>query len=186
MPSIDAQDYLRLLEDANRIAFVDIEATGLRGDYNSTLVVSIKPYHGETVSHVVKQPGNDQAVVRLAKESLEQFDAWVTYYGKGFDIPFLNTRLLRWKRPPIQKRHHLDLYFSLKSNLLTARKSQAHLLRFLDTPEQKMDMSPEEWNKVLANPAKNLKKMVQRCESDVHGLQGLYDKTKHVVRDIKR
>ena len=183
---IDAQDYLRLVEDANRVAFVDIEATGLRGDYNSTLVVAIKPFHGDAYNFHVEQPGNDQKVVRLAKDALEQFDLWVTFYGKGYDIPFLNTRLLRWGRNPIEKRHHLDLYFTLKSNLLTARKSQAHLLRFLGTEEQKMDMSPEDWNEVVANPVKNMKKMVARCESDVTGLQGLYERTKHIVREIKR
>jgi uncharacterized protein YprB with RNaseH-like and TPR domain len=186
MPTLEAKDYLRLLEESNRIAFVDIEATGLRGDYNSTLVVSIKPYNGAVSSFHVAQPGNDQKLVRVVKDALEQFDCWVTYYGKGFDIPFLNTRLLRWKRPPIEKRHHIDLYFTLKYNLLTARKSQAHLLRFLDTPEQKMDMSPEEWNKVLADPEKFMPKMIKRCESDVEGLQGLYEKTKHLVRDVKK
>lgn len=186
MPTVDAKDYLRLLEDANRIVFVDIEATGLRGDYNSALVVSIKPYHSAPFSLTCERPGHDQKLVREAKEALEQYDAWVTYYGKGFDLPFLNTRLLRWKRPPIEKRHHLDLYFTLKSNLLTARKSLAHLCRFLDTPEQKMDMSPEDWNKIVENPDKWMPKMVQRCESDVIGLQDLYDKTKHIVREIKR
>lgn len=186
MPHLDAQDYIRLLQDANRIAFVDIEATGLRADYNSTLVVSIKPYYGEPISFHVERPGNDQKLVRMVKESLEQYDAWVTYYGKGFDIPFLNTRLLRWKRPPIEKRHHIDLFYTLKHNTLVARRSQAHMCRFLETPEQKMDMSPEDWNAVIANPERALKKMVARCESDVVGLQDLFEKTKHLVRDIKR
>lgn len=183
---VDSQDYLRLCERANTLAFVDIEATGLRADYSSALVISIKPYQSDPFSFVVAQPGNDQKIVRQAKEALEYFDCWVTFYGKGFDIPFLNTRLLRWKTRPIDKRHHVDLFFSLKANVLTARKSQAHFLRFLETPEQKMDMSPDEWNKVIADPKKQLKKMVARCESDVTGLQGLYERTKHIIRDIKR
>jgi uncharacterized protein YprB with RNaseH-like and TPR domain len=183
---IDPQDFLRLSEEANSIGFVDIEATGLRGDYNSTLIVSVKRYNTPPESFVVKQPGNDQKVVRDAKKCLEGLDCWVTFYGKGFDLPFLNTRLLRWRVDPIDKRPHVDLYFTLKHNLLTARKSQAHLLRFLNTPEQKMDMSPEDWNEVIANPEQALKKMRQRCESDVEGLQGLYNRTKHLIRDIKR
>lgn len=182
---VETQDYLRLVERANTLAFVDIEATGLRGDYNSALVVSVKPYRSKPISFVVVQPGNDQRVVREAKDTLEQFDCWVTYYGKGYDIPFLNTRLLKWRSRPIDKRHHIDLYFTLKANLLTARKGQGHLLRFLETPQQKMDMTPDEWNQVLVDP-KRLERMVQRCESDVRGLQGLYERTKHIVHDIKR
>mgnify|MGYP000075515246 FL=1 len=184
---IEAQDYLRLVEKANTLAFFDIEATGLRGDYNSILVGSIKPFLGKPYSFVVKQPGNDNKVVRDLKDALEQYDCWVTYYGKGFDIPMLNTRLLKWGAKPVEKRHHLDMYFSLKSNLLTARKSQGHLLSWLAAPEQKMTVGADVWNEVIANPnGKAMKTMIERCESDVEGLQGLYERTKHVLRDIKR
>jgi uncharacterized protein YprB with RNaseH-like and TPR domain len=76
--------FLRLSEQAHTLAFVDIEATGLRGDYNSVLVVSIKPYGKKPYSLTIKQAGNDQKVVNEAKKELESYDAWVTYYGKGF------------------------------------------------------------------------------------------------------
>lgn len=184
---IDSQDYLRLIEETNKLAFVDIEATGLRGDYNSALVVSIKPYGKRPFSFKVNQAGNDQKIVREAKSALETFDCWCTFYGKGYDIPFLNTRLLRWMQPAIDKRHHIDMYYTLKHNLLTARRSQAHMLRFLDTPQEKMDVNPEVWNAIVADskgPA--MKKMVSRCESDVEGLEALYNRTKHLIRDIKR
>ena len=182
---INEQDFLDMAEEGNKLLFVDIEATGLKGDYNSVLVVSALPYQAKkATSFVVKQPGNDQKVVREAKEYMEEFLCWVTYYGKGFDLPMLNTRLLRWEQEPIAKRHHIDLYFSLKANILTARKSQAHLLRFLDCDTQKMDVSPSEWCTVLETG--DLKKMTERCESDCAGLRGLYKKTRHLIREIKR
>lgn len=185
--NVDPQDYLRLVEKANTLCFFDIEATGLRGDYNSVLVASIKPYNSDPYSIVVKQPGNDQGVVRSIKAELEKYDCWVTYYGKGFDIPMVNTRLLKWRALPIEKRHHVDMYYSLKSNLLTARRSQGHLLSWLGTPEQKMTVGADVWNEVIQDPTgKAMKTMIERCESDVIGLQGLYDKTKHVIREIKK
>ena len=180
---INEQDFLDMAEEGNKLLFVDIEATGLKGDYNSVLVVSALAYQDKkAVSFVVKQPGNDQRIVREAKEYLETFAGWVTYYGKGFDIPMLNTRLLRWGIHPIKKRAHIDLYFSLKYNILAARKSQAHLLRFLDCDEQKMDMSPSDWCTVIETG--NLKKMTERCESDCAGLRSLYKKTRHLIRSI--
>lgn len=181
---LDAQEFLGLAEDAHKICFVDIESTGLKGDYNSTLVVSVKPYEMKAQSFSVKQPGYDIKVVREAGEFMESFSCWVTYYGKMFDLPFLNTRRLRWGLPPIAKRLHLDMYFTLKANLLTGRKSQAHLLRFLDCEMQKMDMSPTEWTEVLATG--DMKKMIARCESDVAGLESLYKKTRHLVKEITR
>jgi uncharacterized protein YprB with RNaseH-like and TPR domain len=173
------------VERADSLAFLDIEASGLRGDYHSVLCVSIKSYKGRPFSFSCAQPGNDQKVVREARDALESFDCWVTYYGKGFDIPMLNTRLMKWVLKPIEKRPHIDMYYVLKYNLLTARKSQAHLLEWLDTPEKKMTVSAEMWNKIMHDP-ETMKTMIKRCESDVKGLQNLYERTKHVIADIKK
>lgn len=183
---IEAQDFLHLVEGSGHLAFVDIETTGTKGDYNSILCVSIKPYGKKPYSLVTKQPGNDQATAKRAKEEMEKYLCWVTYYGRMFDVPLINTRLTRWGQPPVDKRHHVDMYFTLKYNLLTGRRSQAHLLRFFDCEKQKMDMSPEEWNKVLADPVRNMGRMVQRCESDTEGLEALYRRTSHLIREIRK
>lgn len=183
---LDAQVFLRLAEKSKKLAIVDTEATGLRGDYNSLLVGSVKTYGGSTQSFTVGQPGNDKKLVRELKECLESFDCWVTYYGKGYDIPMLNTRLLRWSIPPVEKRPHIDMYYTLKYSLLTARRSQGHLLNFLETPEQKMSVSADVWNRILYDFKKEMKTMVARCESDASGLEALYERTKHLITDIKR
>ena len=105
----------------------------------------------------------------------------------GADLSgFLNTRLLKWGYLPIDKRPHIDMYFSLKANLLTARKSQAHLLEWLETPEQKLTVGASLWNDILHNFAPAMKTMIQRCESDAKGLEQLYRKTRHILREIKR
>lgn len=165
---------------------MDIEATGLRGDYNSVLCVSLKPYDKKPYSIAIAQPGNDQKVVREAKEELEKYSCWCGYFSKGFDIPMLNTRLLKWGQLPIDKRPHIDMYYTLKYSLLTARKSQGHLLSWMETPEEKMTVSAEEWNRILYSTESSMKTMIKRCESDVTGLEALYKKTRHLVREIKR
>jgi hypothetical protein len=184
---IDAQNYLDILEKENGICFWDIESTGLRGDYNSILVVSIKPFSGKPVTMSIVQPGNDQKLVRDVKKELEKYSCWVTYFGKGFDLKMLDTRLLKWKCRPVEKRHHIDLFFTLKHHLLTSRRSQGHLLRWLDAPAQKMGVSADEWTKILSDPlGEPMRIMRKRCESDVVGLEELYKKTRHLVMDIKR
>ena len=182
---LETADFLRLVEQANTLAFIDIEATSLRADYGSTLVVSVKPYQSKPKTFVVSQPGHDQKVVREAKEEMEKYDCWCGYYSKGFDLPFLNTRLLKWGLMPIDKRPHLDLYFAIQPKLAMSRKSQAQLLGFLGTHEQKMGLSPNIWTEVLHDP-KAMKLLIARCESDVTGLQAGYDKVKHMVAEIKR
>lgn len=181
------QNFLDLVEKTRTLAFVDIESTGLRADYNSVLVVVVKPFNGKPKIFKVKQAGNDQRVVREVKEELEKYNGWVTFYGKGFDIGFLNTRLLRWRIPPIDKRPHIDLYYTLKYNTLMSRRGQGAVLRFLATPQEKMDMGPEEWNKILHNiNGRAGQQMVKRCVSDVEGLEAMYKEVRHLVREIKR
>lgn len=183
---IDAQDFLRLTEKAKTLAIIDTESTGFKGDYDSLLVASVAPYGQKAVSFTVAQPGNDKRLVRELKAYMESFDAWVTYYGKGHDIPFINTRLLRWGLKPVEKRPHVDLYYTLKYNINTSRRSQGHLLSWLELPEQKMGVSATVWERILYQFDKEIGTMTKRCESDVKGLETLYNRTKHLVMDIKR
>lgn len=183
---IDTQDYLRLVENSNSICFFDLESTGLKGDYNSVLVVSIKPIIGQPITFSIKQLGNDQKVVRDAKECLESFDCWVSYYGKGFDIKMLNTRLLKWGHMPIDKRPHIDMYYALKNKLATGRKSQAHLLEWLGTPQKKMTVGASVWSEMGFKMKTHMPTMIERCQSDTEGLQAMYERTKHLIGDINR
>lgn len=185
---IEAQDFLHMAERTGQLAFVDIEATGLKGDYNSILVISIKPYGKKPQAYVCEAPGDDKLLVGSAALEMSEYLCWVTYYGKGFDIPMINTRRLNWNQRPLPSRHHIDLYFQLRGKLLTARRSQGHLLSWLRTPEKKMSVSADDWNLVL-DPKKRDKAMdtmVKRCNSDVAGLEALYKRTRHLITNIAK
>jgi uncharacterized protein YprB with RNaseH-like and TPR domain len=182
---VDTQRYLDLVEDANGICTFDIEASGLKSDYNSTICVSVKPFKDAPVTFSIQQLGNDQKIVRQAKDLLESFDCWVSYYGKGFDVKFLNTRLLKWGYEPIKPRHHIDMYYVLKYHTLMGRRSQEAYLSFLGTEEQKMKVSQNMWSEMGFKIKEHLPIMIQRCESDVTGLQQLYERTRHLIMEIK-
>jgi DNA polymerase elongation subunit (family B) len=182
---VDAQKYLDLVEATNKIAFFDIEAGGLRGDYNSVIVVSVKPYGLKPTSFAIKQPGNDQRVVREAKEYLETFDVYCGHYSKGFDIPMLNTRLLKWGMNPIEKRHHIDTFYALKNKILTG-KALGHLAGWLELPEQKMSVGADQWVEIIRNTEKAIKGMTARCESDAAVTEELYKRIRHLIIDITK
>ena len=183
---VDTQKYLDLVQDANKICTFDIEASGLKGDYNSTICVSVLGFRAEQPETFhIQQLGNDQKVVRQAKECLESYDCWISYYGKGFDIKFLNTRLLKWGMMPIEPRHHIDMYYVLKYHTLMGRRSQEAYLSFLGTEEQKMKVSQNIWSEMGFKVKEHLPIMIARCESDVKGLQQLYADTRHLIHEIK-
>ena len=149
---IEAQHYLSLAENADDLIFFDIESTGFKADYGSTLVISCKPYNRKPFSFPVLQVGNDKKIVREARDILESYGCWVSFYGKGFDIPFLNTRLLKWGIHPIQPRLHLDLFFTLKHNTSMSRKSLMQFAGFLELEDKKFGVSPNIWLELPHRP----------------------------------
>lgn len=177
---------LPLMEETRKLCFLDIEATGLKADYNSILVASVKPWGASPRTLSVDVPGNDKRLVKELRDVLEEYLVWVTYYGKSFDIPMIRSRLLHHRMKDLVGRFHLDMYYMLKSHTLTARRSQAHLIEWLGTPAKKLTLSPEVWNTVLTHPKRGLATLRHRCEQDVRGLEGLYDRSKHLAKDITR
>lgn len=186
MAQIEAQKLLDLAEKAGQIAFFDLESTGTSCDYNSVLVVSVKPIDQEPTTFAVKRPGFDSKIVKEARDFLSGFAVWVSYYGKGFDVPMLNGRLLIHGYDPLPKNHHLDAYFYMRFRVNTSRHSQAHMLEWLGSAQRKMTLSPDEWNAVQREPRKHIPVLIERCESDVAGLEALYKRTRHLVNEIQR
>jgi RNase H-like protein len=182
---LEAQKFLPIAEKAGALAFLDIESSNLQGEYGSAVVVSIRPYKQDSITFTAR-PGRDKALLKKVREELHKYACWVTYYGKGFDIGFLNTRLLRWGLLPLDKVHHVDLYYVLRYKTLTGRHSQGHLLSWLGTPEQKMSVPATVWSDLAANFDENIAILKDRCESDTEGLQALYEKTKHLISEITR
>lgn len=184
---IETQDYLDLVEETKNLVFFDIESSGgFNADFGSTLVVSLKPYNGKPYSFSVKAVGNDQKIVREAKEALEQYQCWVSYYGKGFDVPYLNTRLLKWGMRPIEPKHHLDMYFSLKYKMKLSRKGLGAVADFLRVKTPKINVPQHVWSEMPFNLDKHMGPMIARCEGDCATLEDIYKETRHMVREIKK
>lgn len=184
--NVDPQDYLDLVEQTHKLATWDIEATGLKGDYNSVLCASIKPFGRKPYTFRIKAVGNDVKVCRDLKDALEEYHCWLTYYGKGFDVPFINTRLLKWGYEPIEPRHHIDLYFTLKANTVVSSRGMGQISRMLNTENDKMGVSQHVWSEMGYKLGTHMPTMVQRCESDCEVLESIYKKTRHLIKDIKR
>ena len=184
--NINPQIFLKIAEKAGAVCMFDIETTGREADYHSVLCLSIKPHGKKPYSFTATTPGDDRALLSQAIPELENYPVWVTYYGKGFDVPFIRTRLVKHGFEDVEKQIHFDAYWVGKSNLLTGRRSQAHLIEWLDLANKKMTISPDTWNAVIADPAKNMPIIRKRCESDCSGLEGLYDRIKYLAKDLSR
>lgn len=190
---LDAQKYLDMAEKYGKLYFVDTETSGREADYDKILVATRKQFGRKPESYIIGENASDRGLVKSFKKDIDKADCIVTFFGKSFDVPMINTRLTRWGYEPLKPTYHIDLFYVLKYKLKTGRRSQAHMLEFLhDTmtdlgikPEYKMTVSPNTWADLWSKFHTNIRILRARCESDVIGLESLYRVTRHLIREIK-
>jgi uncharacterized protein YprB with RNaseH-like and TPR domain len=89
-------------EFRSRIAYIDIETTGLDSDFGS-YITTIVLYDGEQIRHYI----NGENLSNF-KDDIFDYDVLVTYNGKSFDIPFIERYfMIELPQPQIDLRHVL-------------------------------------------------------------------------------
>ena len=99
--SLVSKEHYRLVNFVKKIAFVDIETTGLSKWTDEITMIGI--YDGKVAKSYVLGDDLDDAI-----EHLKQFDAIVTFNGKCFDMPFIE-----YKYKEKFEVLHLDLRFMM-------------------------------------------------------------------------
>jgi uncharacterized protein len=99
------QEHWRLVpENESKVAFVDIETTGLAGPPINTVTTIAILFNGK-----LYQAHDLKAKKKLVRDVLNEASLFVSYFGKVFDIPFLRKQYgLSLEQP------HVDLCFSLR------------------------------------------------------------------------
>jgi uncharacterized protein len=98
----------------NTLAYLDIETTGLMGGTGTyAFLVGVGRFEGDSfhlAQFFMRDPSEETAHLLALEEFLGPCEILVTYNGKSFDAPLLNTRFLAqgWKTP-LAALKHLDL-----------------------------------------------------------------------------
>ena len=98
----------------NQIAFLDTETSGLAGGTGTFAFLVGLGYHTPTgfdvVQFFMRDPAQEPAMLAALSEWLTPFLALVTFNGKSFDLPLLNTRYsLNGITSPFAQFAHIDL-----------------------------------------------------------------------------
>lgn len=182
-----------------KIVLYDIESTNLDADFGTTLAFGWKVL-GDKKAHTIslldfcdpcKSCGkfdahSDVALLERVWEILSTADVVVTWYGKGFDEKFLNTRMLDAGLPPMPNVPHVDLYFTAKHKLKLSSNRLASVQEFLRLPVAKTPLTRNTWRAAEAGDAKALKYIEHHCLMDVEVLEGAYLKLRPFVRQHPR
>lgn len=103
---LKSREHWRLFETfRQRTLYLDIETTGMSAREGHVTVVGL--YRNGVMTSLVR--GETLTEDRLHAE-LEQTDLFITFFGSGFDIPYLQTKFprLNFKKP------HFDLCFAAR------------------------------------------------------------------------
>jgi uncharacterized protein YprB with RNaseH-like and TPR domain len=100
-------------------AFLDTETTGLAGGTGTCAfligVGAIEPAGFRLRQFFMRDYGEEASLLCRLAEHLAQFDVLITYNGKAYDQPLLETRFrMSRARHPFSRMEHLDLLFGAR------------------------------------------------------------------------
>jgi uncharacterized protein YprB with RNaseH-like and TPR domain len=162
-----------------RIGFWDIETSGLAATFAGMFCATVKvlgqppaTYRIDESPNYKAEPWDDKHLCIQVRDELEQCQIAVGYNSNVFDLPFLNSRLIKHKErvvSPIVK--HVDLYLVARYRMKLHSARLESLLEHLGTKTRKTPLAPETWRHAAAGSKKALNEVVAHNIPDVVALE---------------
>lgn len=179
-------------EDSIRIGYLDIESDGLKADFSTMLTWCIKERGGKVVSDVITRKDlfdgdTDKRIVASLLKELAKYDIICTYYGTGFDVPYVRAKALHYDLgfPFYGEIYHHDLYYVVRSKLNLSRKSLDNACDFLNI-EGKTPISKNVWRRAKYGDPKAVEEVLHHNVGDVVILEQLHTKLEGHAKWMKR
>ena len=162
----------------------DLETSNLNADFGYIICASIKEYGSRVAPKVysvsdfknhVSDPTNDKELVKKIAGILSGADVWVTWYGKRFDLPYLDSRLLHYGYNPMPRIMHIDGWETSRSRMRLHSNRLASVTAFLGC-ENKTPLSGPIWIRASAGHKPSIKYVMKHCVQDVLVLEQAYKK----------
>jgi len=154
-------------EFRHRVAFVDIETTGLSPYYNNITLVGLfngRNYHAYIANHNLS----------TFQKDIKKYSLIVTFNGSLFDIPFLKKKFPDFAVPA-----HIDLRFFLRrlgySGSLKAVEKNLGIKRASEIKDLNGFESTILWNKYIHGNIDALRLLIEYNKADVINLQTLME-----------
>lgn len=166
----------------------------MKADFGTLLCTGYK-WLGEDKVHVPciadrarwkRDPTNDKALVKETYRILSSADMWVSYFGKGFDVKYINAKLLEHGLPVLPNIPHVDLFYTVKGNLALSRKSLQNVAYYLRLRTEKSPVEGRIWKRAMVGHAPSLRYIIRHCRADVLVLEEAYLRLRSLVRTHPR
>ena len=175
----------------------DIESTHLSANFGYILCIgwkrldasriyipALRDFNGVCKTcHQVNNPIDDKKLLEHIYPILSQADAWITWFGKGFDQKFVNTRLMHHGMDPLPPVPHIDGWRTAKSKLRLTSNRLATVQQFLNLPVSKTPVTGRHWNLASGGDPKAADYIIEHCRKDVKVLEQAYEKMLPLIVD---
>ena len=176
--------WLKEAKAKERVGYFDIEASNLKANFGIMFGYCIKDRGKKKIyqSTVTKEGLNkhlDRDVIKQCVADLKKFDRVVTYYGTGFDLPFVRTRAAYWEIPfpEIDEIRHTDLYYLIRNKFCLHSNRLENACKVILGRSAKTHLDPNHWIRALQGNKKSLDYIQDHCVKDVQDLEKLHNKT---------
>lgn len=171
-----------------KVVLWDIEATNLKANFGYVLSVAAKALGEPKVycwdlsqyKSYKSDPTNDKLLLAEASEALSEAGAWVTWYGVGFDVKYVNTRLIGHGLKPMRPVPHIDGWRIAKDRMALNSNRLASVSSFLQI-EDKTPLNGPIWIKASAGDPKALKYVVEHNIQDCIVLEQAFERIRPLM-----
>jgi len=182
--------YLKERPDRNRIGFFDIETTNLKANVGFMIGYCIKDensdkiFEGSVTPREVRNGTLDKKLIKKLLDDLNEFDKIITFYGTGFDLPYIRSRAVHWgySFPVYGAIVHTDVYYIIRNKFQLTRSSLRTACEFLLGKSNKTELDYNTWIRAATGHRESIEYVMRHCKQDVIDLQRLYER----VIDFKR
>lgn len=184
----------------SKILFLDIEATSLVADFGKMLCCGFKWAHEKepfviTMLDYERGMGDKKLTADVVK-TINSADVIVTWYGARYDIPFINTRVLRTGTKEfigLPSSSHIDLWRTSRYKLKLRSNRLASVIDYLQLDNEKTPVKGPQWMDAQLCPKcypekvnSALRYIVSHCEKDVLALEEAYNILRPLVENHPR
>lgn len=128
----------------------------------------------------------EKALLKAVAKEFAKADLLLSWYGKGFDRPYLNAKMLEYGLPVLPNIPEVDLYFTARSNLAVSRRSLQNVAYYCKVESQKTPVEGRLWKAAQVGDKKALRQIERHNIADVEVLREVYSKLRPLVRTHPR
>jgi uncharacterized protein YprB with RNaseH-like and TPR domain len=174
---------------------IDIETTNLYADSGVVLCACYESSNDPGKVHTLRNDrvnsrdwnagrrGNDRELVKQTNALVRAHDIVVAHNGKGFDLPFLRTRAMKWHLEPLSEPKLVDPLKVAWNKLRLQRNRLGSISDILGLADKKTPLDMSVWMDAALNGTKaSMDLIVEHCEADVRVLSGVLEHVKPFIK----